>query len=90
MLRGHPRDQGVPWVFPGEGENPFAVTSLDHQHGKVHKALKAPADFVIHSLRYTMFTRLGEAGVDAFTRLEASNQIPPRERGGIEMGIVGE
>ena len=24
-------------------------------------------DFVLHSLRHTMFTRLGESGVDAFT-----------------------
>jgi len=26
-----------------------------------------PADFVLHSLRHTMLTRLGELGVDAFT-----------------------
>jgi site-specific recombinase XerD len=26
-----------------------------------------PKDFVIHSLRHTMLTRLGESGVDAFT-----------------------
>jgi len=26
-----------------------------------------PADFVLHSLRHTMLTRLGESGVDAFT-----------------------
>src|ERR1035438_8973507 len=28
---------------------------------------RAPQDFVIHSLRHTMLTRLGEAGADAFT-----------------------
>ena len=67
MLRGLPRGQDSPWVFPGEGENPFVVTSLDHQQGKVREAMKLPADFVIHSLRHTMLTRLGEAGVDAFT-----------------------
>jgi integrase len=27
----------------------------------------APDDFVVHSLRHTMLTRLGEAGADAFT-----------------------
>lgn len=29
--------------------------------------LKLPSVFVLHSLRHTMLTRLGEAGVDAFT-----------------------
>lgn len=29
--------------------------------------MKLPKEFVIHSLRHTMLTRLGEAGVDAFT-----------------------
>lgn len=67
MLRGRSGGQGSGWVFPGEGENPFVVTSLDHQHEKVRDALKLPPDFVIHSLRHTMLTRLGEAGVDAFT-----------------------
>jgi site-specific recombinase XerD len=33
----------------------------------VRTALKLPEDFVIHSLRHTMLTRLGEAGADAFT-----------------------
>ena len=28
--------------------------------------MKLPADFVIHSLRHTMLTRLGESGADAF------------------------
>jgi site-specific recombinase XerD len=30
-------------------------------------ALKLPKDFVLHSLRHTMLTRLGEAGAEAFT-----------------------
>ena len=29
--------------------------------------LEMPSAFVVHSLRHTMLTRLGEAGVDAFT-----------------------
>jgi site-specific recombinase XerD len=33
----------------------------------VRKLLKLPADFVLHSLRHTFGTRLGEAGADAFT-----------------------
>jgi integrase len=57
------------WVFPGEGEDdgPFLLSSLDHQHAIVRDALKLQKDFVIHSLRHTMLTRLGEAGADAFT-----------------------
>lgn len=55
------------WVFPGETENSFQSTSLNHQHIKVRRLLGLSDDFVIHSLRHTMLTRLGEAGVDAFT-----------------------
>lgn len=33
----------------------------------VREALKRPGEFVIHSLRHTMLTRLGEDGADAFT-----------------------
>ena len=50
------------WVFPSETDGPTLGTSLDHQHSDVRTALKLPEDFVIHSLRHTMLTRLGEAG----------------------------
>ena len=43
------------------------VTSPDHQHSKVRELLKMPEDFVVHSLRHTMLTRIGLLGVDAFT-----------------------
>jgi len=33
----------------------------------VREALKLGEEFVIHSLRHTMLTRLGEAGADVFT-----------------------
>jgi integrase len=36
-------------------------------HQGIRDKLKLPSDFVIHSFRHTMLTRLGEAGVDAFT-----------------------
>jgi hypothetical protein len=53
--------------FPGESpDSPIVMTSLDHQHDDVRTALKLPEDFVVHSLRHTMLTRLGEAGADAF------------------------
>lgn len=46
---------------------PLLVTSLDHQHNDVRALLKLPIDFVVHSLRHTFGTRLGESGADAFT-----------------------
>jgi integrase len=53
-------------VFGRESGGPWLVTSLSHQHQRLRALLKLPKDFVIHSLRHTMLTRLGEAGVDAF------------------------
>ena len=58
---------GLCGVFPGETESAFLATSLNHQHIRVRRLLGLSDDFVIHSLRHTMLTRLGEAGVDAFT-----------------------
>lgn len=56
-----------PWVFPNnKGDAPAITTSLDHAHAKLRTLLKLPSDFVVHSLRHTMLTRLGEAGVEAF------------------------
>jgi integrase len=55
------------WVFPGKTDRPFLVTSLDHQHADVRALLGLDADFVVHSLRHTMLTRLGLAGADVFT-----------------------
>jgi len=56
------------FVFPGKGGNdPFPVSSLDHQHGEFCALVGVFAEFVIHSLRHTMLTRLGESGADAFT-----------------------
>jgi integrase len=55
-------------VFPGSsGDRPLLVTSLDHEHAKLRALLRMPDDFVLHCLRHTMLTRLGESGVDAFT-----------------------
>jgi len=34
-----------------------------------------PKDFVIHSLRHTMLTGLGESGVDAFTIMRIAGHI---------------
>jgi integrase len=67
MLAGRSKESSSEFVFPGRGGNPILVTSLDHQHAKVRDLLKMPEDFVVHSLRHTMLTRLGLLGVDAFT-----------------------
>ena len=68
MLKARKAETKSAWVFPGDSpEAPFLASSLDHQHDDVRTALKLPKDFVVHSLRHTMLTRLGEAGADAFT-----------------------
>jgi integrase len=64
-------------VFPGRRKGtPILVSSLDHQHVRARAAAqvetengiqKLPAEFVIHSLRHSFGTRLGESGADAFT-----------------------
>jgi integrase len=62
------------FVFPNRDGKVYLGTSLNH----LHRNAVAPkvegkrrplfsADFVMHSLRHTMLSRLGEAGVDAFT-----------------------
>ena len=56
-----------PWVFADSRGNPLSVDYLDRAHLKLRLQLTLPPDFVLHSLRHTMLTRLGEAGVDAFT-----------------------
>ena len=42
-------------------------TSIDHRHEDARDTLKLSKEFVVHSLRHSMLTRLGEAGADAFT-----------------------
>jgi integrase len=56
------------WVFPGDSPDAAILgISIDHQHDGVRDTLKLSKEFVVHSLRHTMLTRLGEAGADAFT-----------------------
>ena len=43
----------------------YLLTLLDHQHGVVRDHLRLPEGFVIHLLRHTYGTRLGEARADA-------------------------
>ena len=68
MLRARQADSESRWVFPGDtNHTPILGTSLDHQHSRVREALKLPDEFVLHSLRHTMLSRLGEAGADVFS-----------------------
>ena len=57
-------------------------TDLQHQHQKLRDKLGLDPEFVLHSLRHTMLTRLGEAGVDAFTikRIAGHSSITVSER----------
>ena len=68
MLKARKIDSKSSWVFSGNSvATAILSTSLDHQHAVLRKNLKLPPDFVLHSLRHTMLTRLGEAGADSFT-----------------------
>ena len=62
------------FVFANREGHSYVGTSLNRLHRdvcapKVESKRRPifPADFVLHSLRHTMLTRLGESGVDAFT-----------------------
>ena len=83
MLKARKGAAKSAWVFPGDSlDAPILGTSLDHQHDVVRTDLKLPADFVIHSLRHTMLTRLGEAGADAFTimRIAGHSSVTTSQR----------
>jgi len=82
MLVNRALESKSSFVFAGETGKPFLVTSLCHQHGRVRTNFNLPKDFVIHSLRHTMLTRLGEAGADTFTieRIAGHRSITVSER----------
>jgi integrase len=54
-------------VFHREDGTMLSETWLDQQHARIRTLLRFPGDFVLHSLRHTFGTRLGESGADAFT-----------------------
>jgi integrase len=85
------------YVFPGQPpetpgdtpEAPMLVTSLDHVHRRVcepfiggKRHVLFPREFVLHGLRHTFLTRLGEAGTDAFTimRLAGHSSVTVSQR----------
>ena len=63
MMR-QPAGSGL--VFQMSNGSPVPVSHLDHQHARIRALLKFPSDFVLHSLRHTYGTRLGEAGASVF------------------------
>ena len=67
MLEGRKAKAKSPYVFTNEAESgPLSIHTLEAQHARLRQSQKL-ADCVIHSLRHTFGTRLGEAGADAFT-----------------------
>ena len=80
MLRT--RRNGATLVFADREGQRYQVTSINHLHQKVRTTLKLPKDFVIHFLRHTMLSRLGESGVDAFTtmRIDGHSSITVSQR----------
>lgn len=67
MLRARKAAGSVGYVFSTEAGGPYLVTYIDRLHARAREAAKFSPEFVIHSLRHTMLTRMGNAGVDAFT-----------------------
>ncbi len=73
-----PRNQDAaaksPLVFSNRIGERYVSTSINHLHRKAFapeqngkRRQLFPGEFVLHTLRHTMLTRLGESGVDAFT-----------------------
>jgi integrase len=67
MLEGRKALARSSWVFAEDDGRPMLGASLDHLHAECRKTLKMPTEFVLHCVRHTYGTRLGEAGADAFT-----------------------
>lgn len=72
------------FVFPSvrQVDKACSTNLIQHQHQRLREALGLDAEFVIHSLRHTMLTRLGHVGVDAFTikRMAGHSSITVSER----------
>jgi len=60
-----PRKDGL--VFHRPDGIPLSASLLGQQQKRVGDRLKLPEDFVLHSLRHTFGSRLGESGADAFS-----------------------
>jgi integrase len=69
-------------VFRRADGEPLQASLMGAQQARVRVLLKLPADFVLHSLRHTFGSRLGEAGADAFTimRLMGHSNVTVSQR----------
>ena len=74
MVKLRAAEPSGPFVFGNREGKRYVSTSINHLHRKAFAPKQDgvsrqlfPGEFVLHSLRHTMLTRLGEAGVDAFT-----------------------
>jgi integrase len=63
-------------------QKPASVSAMSHCHEKVRDVLGFPREFVLHSLRHTFGTRLGENHVDVFAiqRLMGHSSITVSQR----------
>lgn len=82
MLEARKRESKGLAVFAESTARPMLNSSLDHLHREQREALKMSGEFVLHSLRHTYGTRLGEAGADAFTimRLMGHSSVTVSQR----------
>lgn len=82
MLGKRKGEHETPRVFAERASRPMLNSSLDHQHKDLREVLKMTGEFVLHSLRHTYGTRLGEAGADAFTimRLMGHSSVTVSQR----------
>jgi integrase len=56
------------FVFGGRAEGThISISTMEKLHVAARERLELPREFVIHSLRHTFGTRLGELGTDVFT-----------------------
>lgn len=55
------------FVSEDDAKQPICANHLSKRQAKVRNFLGLHEDFVVHSWRHTMLTRLGESGADAFT-----------------------
>lgn len=89
MLKLRHEARTSPYAFSNRDGQPYLGTSINHLHRDVcapkvkgKRQPIFPGDFVLHSLRHTMLTRLGESGVDAFTimRIAGHSSITVSQR----------
>jgi integrase len=70
------------FVLDSDHTQPASVSALNHCHSRVREAAGFQDEFVLHSLRHTFGTRMGEAGADAFTimRIMGHSRITVSQR----------